>query len=333
MTSAADRARRQALVADIGGTHARFAIADLDSLAISDFAVFRVADYPSLSAAIAAYGPVLRRHRPVLAGFAVAGPLGAERIAMTNAPWSFTPAEIRHAAGVDHIHFVNDFEAVALSLPSLPPAALRQVGGGNPAEGATKAALGPGTGLGVGALVRSPSRWIAVPAEGGHVTFAPENAAELAIVEKLRASRGHVAVEDLVSGPGLVALYRILSGRASGPLAAPDIVAHAFARDDPFAEQALKLFVTWLGRFAGDIAMVFGARGGVYLAGGIPPKIIEALTTGMFRAAFEAKGRMAAYVAPIPIFVIMSEDAGLRGAAIALSAALAEGSTISGPRP
>ena len=180
--------------------------------------------------------------------------------------------------------------------------------------------LGPGTGLGVAALVDSPAGRVAVATEGGHVTFGAVNRDELALLRQVVPDPGYLGAEEILSGRGLVALYRALSGRTEGGFRAPDIVERALTNKDPLATRTLAQFVAWLGRFAADVALAHGARGGVYIAGGIAPNIVDAMVTGAFRAAFDNKGSHSAYVASIPIHVIKTgADAGLRGAAIALS--------------
>jgi glucokinase len=189
-------------------------------------------------------------------------------------------------------------------------------------ERATKTVLGPGTGLGVAGLAWSPAGWQALASEGGHVAFAVEDAREFAMLERLLGGRERLSVERVVSGPGLADVYRVLAelaGRqAPEPLQAPEVVQRALAGCDPVAREALERFATWLARFAGDAALFFGARGGVYIGGGIAPRMVDLLSAGAFRRAFEAKGRMRAYLAPIPAYVILAGDAALRGAAAAL---------------
>lgn len=314
---------RQAIVGDIGGTHARFAIADLDTLTLRRFVVFDNDRFGSLEMALRAYMASIP-DRPTLAGFAIAGPVVPGELRLTNRAWTFTRETLKAAAVVERLHVVNDFEAVALSLPHLADRDLHRLGGGEPVIDAPRVAVGPGTGLGVAGLVSAPSGWVALGTEGGHVSFPVSNARELAIVERIRGSDAHVSAEDLISGPGLVRLYRVLGGIAGQrvqPIAAPDIVSSAGSGADPVARDALDLFVGWLGRFAGDMALAYGARGGVYLGGGIAPKIIEWLDTDGFRKAFVSKGRLTSLLERIPIHVIMAEDAGLRGAAVALSMA------------
>jgi glucokinase len=320
---------RTALVADIGGTNARLAIADLATLQLTDPVSLRRAGFPSLEAVAEHY---LSRvaERPRAAAIAVAGPVTGDNIRLTNSPWSFGREEMRAALDLDDLLILNDFEALAHALPHLAPSELMQIGGGAPAEHAPKAVLGPGTGLGVAGLVWTPSGWVAVASEGGHISLAVEDAREFAVLERLTTGRERLSVERVVSGPGLADVYRALAEMAGQPEPAVDtpeaVVQRAAEGDDPVAEEAMERFAIWLGRFAGDAALVFGARGGVYLGGGIAPKLAGALTTGAFRRAFDAKGRMAAYVGAIPVYVILiGSRAALKGAAAALAARLRNG--------
>jgi glucokinase len=318
----------QAIVADIGGTNARFALADLETLALSEQANFVCADHASLADAIASFLKPLGA-APRHAAIAVAAPVTGESIRMTNSPWSFSRAEFRADAGLENLLVLNDFEALALSLPHLAHEGLTQIGGGAPLPRGAKVVLGPGTGLGAAGLVWSPSGWIAVPGEGGHVTLASPHADQFALVERLSLGRDHVSAERVLSGPGLVELYKAVAAYRGGKAeerGPGEIVDGALAKSDPYAVEALAHFVVWLGRFAGDAALFFGARGGVYLGGGIPAKILNLLTDGDFRDAFEAKGRMRSFLSPIPIYVIGIDNAALTGAAAALSDAVRSGS-------
>jgi glucokinase len=260
--------------------------------------------------------------RPTFASLAVAAPVGGDIASLTNLAWTFTRDELQAAAGAKGLLLLNDFEALALSLPQLSAGDLHRIGGGEPEAGGSKAVLGPGTGLGVAGLLSTPSGWTAIASEGGHVSFAPETAEELAIIENLIPGARHLSAERLISGPGLVRLYGRLAemrGRSAEMRAASQIAQAAFAGADPSAAEALERFVLWLGRFTGDIALVFAARGGVYLGGGIAPKILPALSRGAFRKAFESKGRMEPVLRSIPVNVITATDAGLRGAVAALA--------------
>lgn len=314
---------RLGLVADIGGTNARFALADLASHKLTQFERFSAAQFPSLAAAAEAYLAHIDV-RPRSACLAVAAPVVGESIQLTNSPWAFDRDGLRAGLGLDSLRVINDFEALALALPRLQAPELHRIGGEVPAPRAPKVVLGPGTGLGVAGLVWSASGWRAVESEGGHVAFAVEDAQEFAMLERLLIGRQRLSAERVLSGPGLEDIYRVLADlRSAGAprLKAAEVVERAVADSDAIAVAALERFVVWLGRFAGDVALVFGARGGVYLGGGIAPRILAALSTGAFRQAFEAKGRMAGFLAPVPVHVILAKDAGLKGAAVALSMA------------
>jgi glucokinase len=315
---------REAIVADIGGTNARFAVADLSTLDLSHISQVLCAAHPTFAAAFSSYLAELPGPLDHVA-IAVAAPVTGEDIHLTNSPWSFAKHELCRAAGLKDVLVLNDFEALALSLPHLARAEIHQIGGAAPEDHATKLVLGPGTGLGVAGLVWSGERWIAVPGEGGHASLGAHDERELALLERLRKGRSHLSAERALSGPGLAALYQAIAasyGEGPAELEPNDVLMRALSGEDRIAVEALDVFMTWLGRFAGDAALLFGARGGVYLGGGIAPKIASALSSGAFRAAFEQKGRMVAYLAPIPVYVILAGFATLKGAAAALGAVL-----------
>lgn len=314
----------RAVVADIGGTNARFALADLATFTLSEVHHVPCAGHPSLAAALGDYLGRLGEP-PDHAAIAVAAPVTSEGVQLTNSPWSFSRDELRRSAGLRRVHVLNDFEALALSLPHLAANEVHQIGGDEPSAHGAKVVLGPGTGLGVAGLVWSGTGWVAVPGEGGHVSLGAQDARELELTERLRKGREHLSVERALSGPGLSELHRAVAAQQGDKiedLAPNEVVSRALSEEDPVADEALDVFVAWLGRFAGDMALVFGARGGVYLGGGIPPRIRDSLSEGAFRQAFEAKGRMGAFLAPIPVYVILAELAALKGAAAGLRAAL-----------
>ncbi len=310
----------QALVADIGGTNARFALADLATLELSHVGRSRCAAQPSFAAALSTYLagiPV----SPARAAIAVAAPVLGEEVHLTNSTWSFTKRELCRMAGFERLLVLNDFEALAYSLPHLGARDLRPIGGGEAEPQAPKLVLGPGTGLGVAGLVWSGSGWIAVAGEGGHVSLGARDGRELALLERLRQDRAHLSAERVLSGPGLASLYRAVAasrGQTAGDLEPNDILERGLAGEDEIAAEALDFFIVCLGRFAGDAALLFGARGGVYLGGGIAPRILPLLTRGSFRDAFAHKGRMTAYLETIPVYVIVAEFAALKGAAEAI---------------
>ena len=317
-----DALAREAIVADIGGTNARFAVADLATLELSHTSQTLCVAHPTFTAAFCAF--LAELSAPLdRAAIAVAAPVTGEHINLTNSPWSFAKHELCRAAGLKDVLVLNDFEALALSLPHLARADLYQIGGRAAEDHATKIVLGPGTGLGVAGLIWSGNRWIAVPGEGGHTSLGAHDEHELALLERLRKGRSHLSAERALSGPGLAELYQAIAasyGESSTELQPSDVLVRALSGEDRTAVEALEVFVIWLGRFAGDAALLLGARGGVYLGGGIAPKIALALSSGAFRAAFEQKGRMTAYLLPIPVYVIHSDFATVKGAAAALSA-------------
>ena len=325
----------RALVADIGGTNARFAMADLDTLELTSMRQFRCEEQPDLGSAALDYVRSLQE-RPRFAAIGVAAPVVGGEITFTNSPWRFAKSELRTALGLDGLLILNDFEALALSLPHLKSEELHRIGGGDAPPLATKAVLGPGTGIGVAGLQWSGSGWTAISGEGGHIALAAQSPDEFALVDALRAGRERVSVERALSGPGLADLYLAVAatkGHSVELLQPSEVVERALRRADPLAVETLSMFVAWLGRFAGDVALMFGARGGVYLGGGIAPKIREMLSEGAFRAAFEDKGRMRSYLAPVPVYVILDATAALKGAAAALCTALAqEGGALVAPK-
>lgn len=314
-----------ALIADIGGTNARFALADLATLDLTEIRQFRVSDFPGLNEVAAAYLRDINEH-PRIAAVAVAAPVVGDEIRLTNSPWVFSRSELSRALDLDTMLVMNDFAALAQSLPYLRTESLRQIGGTTPPPHATKLVLGPGTGIGVAGLVWSGTDWIAVPSEGGHLTLATNNAREVELADRLRAGKSRLSVERAVSGPGLVGLYAAIAashGQTVQPPSTNDVMIRGMVGADPIAVEALQTFIRWLGAFAGDAALMFGARGGVYIGGGIAPRIADALAAGPFRQAFEGKGRLSGFLAPIPIYVIPAEFATLTGAAVALRASLA----------
>jgi len=316
------------LVADIGGTNARFAMIDLDDLVVPRFETYPCANFKSLAEAAATFVKDTGA-KPKVAAFDIAGPVSGNRGLITNLSWSMTTEELAAATGAKSVLLLNDFEALALSVQLMTATDLRQIGGGAPVERATKGLVGPGTGLGVGGLVWSASRWMPIPGEGGHTSFAAESAEEIELLSTVAKRFDHFSNERVVSGPGLVNLYVCFAARRGITLkervGANEITRRALANEDPIANEALDFFATALGRVAGDTALMLGARGGVYLGGGIPPKILDFLAKAEFRRAFESKGRLTPFLQPIPVYVMLARDAGLRGTGVALRTALAEG--------
>lgn len=297
------------LIADIGGTNARFALAGPDREPRHPL-VLPCAEFAGPDEAAAAY---LRRVapgcRPARAAFAVAGPVAGDTVAMTNHVWRFSIEAVRESLGLASLQVVNDFTAVALAVPLLRPEHRVAVGGeGAPMAGTPIGVIGPGTGLGVSALVpREGGGWTTLAAEGGHVTMAPVDEREDAVLSWLRGLYGHVSAERVVSGPGLVNLYSALCELEDvepEPLGPDQITHRGLKGENPLCAEAVRLFFAMLGTVAGNLALTLGARQGVYIAGGIVPRFVEALKASRFRERFEAKGRFRGYLAPVPTHVV-----------------------------
>lgn len=340
MTRAADAVAARAtpgaqpcLLADIGGTNARFAWTDQHDAPPRDVQVLPVAAHADLAAAARAYllrlqGERSARGQPFAAVqqavFAVAASITGDAVDFTNSPWSFSIAALRQALGLQSLLVINDFEALALALPQLAASQQRALGGPPPQpyaqapRGTLLAVLGPGTGLGVGAVLRTGQGWQALPAEGGHVTLAAADALQAEVIACVRRSHAHVSAERLLCGPGLprlqAALATVLGAPQPGPLTPADIVAAA-EQGDTLAGRTLDLFIAFLGGFAGNLALTLGARGGVFIGGGLVPRFAKRLEAAGFRGHFEAKGRFAAYLAAVPTLLITDPLAALGGAA------------------
>lgn len=284
----------RALLADIGGTHARFAIGEGPPLTLP------VAAFAGLEEAIAA---ALARLGPAeTAVLALAGPVASGPVRLTNAPWVVDPAALAARFGFRAVRLVNDFLAQAEALPHLGPADLHPIGGGSAVPGAPMLVLGPGTGLGVAGYLPGPG--LAIATEGGHAGLAAEDEEQDRIVAALRALCGRAGAEEALSGRGLARLHAILAARQGAALPARDAAAVVAARDCPVARQAVRLFLELLAGFAGDLALAWGARGGVFLAGGILPRLLDRLDAAAFRARFEAKPPMRDFLAAIPLAVV-----------------------------
>jgi glucokinase len=322
-----------ALIADIGGTNARFALVDLVAATPQiEYAMsLRTADYASLQHAAEHY---LASHgvKPQRAALAVAAPVASDEIRLTNRAWSFSRSELQRSLGLRQLILLNDFGAVAWAVPTLNPADRVLLHGSDqlPLEGPVSV-LGPGTGLGVALLVGTQaSGWQVVETEGGHVSFAPLGDEEHCIARWLTARYGRTSIERLLSGAGLSHIDAALRGADSAPLTGQpsplrdpaDIVAAALDGHDVAARRALARFCAVLGSVAGDAALIHGARC-VTIAGGIVPRFIPFLRSSGFRERFLAKGRFAAHLETVSVQVITHPHPGLLGAAVALRQSLA----------
>ena len=318
-------ARPARVLGDVGGTNARFAWQAGDGAPLEHVVAVPTAAHPTLASALADYLHGIGKAAPPWCSIGIANPIAGDQIRMTNSHWSFSIEAVRLELGFERFVVINDFTALALAIPDLQPDELRQLGGGPVVAGAPLALIGPGTGLGVSGLVPSTEagRWIALQGEGGHVTLAPTSAREATVLAVLRARYGHASAERAVSGQGLEALHaalRAVDGLPRGDaLSAADISERGLAGADPTCAEALDLFCAFLGNVAGNLALTLGARAGVYIGGGIVPRLGAAFATSRFRACFEDKGRMRDYLTPIPVFVIHAEvSPALLGAARAL---------------
>jgi glucokinase len=300
------------LLADIGGSKSRFALANSagrperilimenDTVADLDAAVCRYLDETGAS--------------PRAATMAIAGPIDGEEVALTNRAWRFRRGEFAQRFGFSQLRIVNDFEAIAWALRNLAPTETRPLGKPVPPRDGVKVVLGPGTGLGVAALLPADGRWHVVASEGGHASFGPQAADEVEVFSRLWKACGHVSAEAVLSGPGLVRLARALDPQADSH--APEtIVAGALARE-PSALAATRLFVRLLGRFAGGLALTFKALGGVYIAGGVAGGLGPLLDEPQFRAAFEAHPPYQTLLETIPTLLMTCEEPGLIGCGV-----------------
>jgi glucokinase len=319
-----------ALVGDVGGTNARFALVDpfRDATRLFSAASLRCADYPTPAEAIADFiGRAGLGRLPSFAVIAGAGPVREGVIHMTNLAWTLSEADLRRQ-GFLSARLLNDYAAAALAAPLLDFHDAPCLGGpAVAAEQETIAVLGAGTGFGVSALARDGLGEAAMATEGGHVGFAPCDEVEIDILRRLQARFGRVSVERILSGSGISLLHEVLGeidGRPRPPLQPPAITAAALGGEAD-ALATMNRFCAILGSVAGDMALAFGARGGVFVSGGIAPAILDILKAGGFRARFEDKGRFRDYLHDIPTRVIVRPHAALLGAADALRRQLRAG--------
>lgn len=296
------------LIADIGATNARCALLDARgritrSDTVRDTAFGNLEDV--LTHFLAADGT-----EPERAALAVAAPVTGDEISMTNIGWQFSQRALRRALGVDRLTVLNDFEALAYALPRLESADCHRVGNGTAEHGAPMAAIGPGTGLGVAVTTPHASEWVVIGGEGGHVSVPALSETEAAVVADHADANGHCSAERLLSGDGLVRIHTTLSKRAGIRARAPDAaeITEQALKGNELAEQTYAVFFGLLGTVAGNLALTVGARGGVFIAGGIVPRVIDVLERSAFRERFVAKGRYRSYLDAIPTSVILAEN-------------------------
>jgi len=313
------------LLADIGGTNARFAFVEPDNPLPQPIANYAVEDFPSFDGVLnqlEADWLALQSQNAVLerACLAVAAIPEQREISFTNNAWRFTADTVATRLGCEHISIINDFAAVARALPALTADHLEAIGGGQARPQKPMVAIGPGTGTGVASVVFDRAGApIVLAGEGGHVDFAPITDIEAKILSRLRAQFGRVSIERLLCGAGIMNIYRALSEIRDMPVThlTPEAVGAAAQQgDDSLASETMNTFFSVLGSAAGNLALTLGARGGIYLAGGISPRYIDLLRKSDFRARFLAKGRFADFNGEIATFVVTHPDPGLLGAAM-----------------
>ncbi|MDO8653259.1 MAG: glucokinase [Undibacterium sp.] len=315
---------RPRLIADIGGTYARFAL-ETGRGEFERIVSFRCADYPDFHSAVTAYLHTVAPAHVEHAAVAIANPVDGDQVSMTNYHWKFSIEQMRLQLGLDTLVIVNDFTALAMAVPRLDAHDVRQIGGGDSSKQSVIGLLGPGSGLGVSGLIPAGDGWISLGSEGGHSSFSPCNEQEIAVLRFAWKSFEHVSFERLLSGPGLELMYRALAeyaGVAGADLTAPEITQRALDQSDPVCLATLDVFCSLLGTAAANLAVTLGALGGIYIGGGIVPRLGAYFDQSPFRARFEQKGRFSAYLAAIPTYVITAEQATFMGVSAILEAQL-----------
>ena len=321
------------LLADIGGTYARFALETRPG-EFRHMASLRCADHADFHAAVSAYldglqipnaGSTPLSQQIAHAAIAIANPVEGDRVRMTNYHWQFSIEEMRQRLGLETLVVVNDFTALAMALPRLAPGDVRQIGGGEARMPNVIGLLGSGSGLGVSALIPAGDGWISLGSEGGHAAFAPRDEREIIILRHAWKQFEHVSFERILSGPGLELIYRALAeaaGVTAEELSAPDITQRALEASDAVCVDTLEVFCALLGTAAANLAVTLGALGGIYIGGGIVPRLGAYFDRSQFRTRFEDKGRFRDYISAIPTFVITAEHATFKGASAILEAQL-----------
>ncbi len=319
------------LVADVGGTNARFGTVSGPGAEVEDVRVLPVAAHAGPAAAVRHYLAERSGPAPQSMAMALATPVHEDRIALTNGAWDFSRRSTQAELGLQTLLCLNDFEAQALSLPRLRAHQLRPWGDAPVAAqevpvGTVLAVIGPGTGLGVGGVVRAPGLWLTLPGEGGHATLAPGDDFESEVLRHARREFPHVSAERFLSGIGLPVLCRSVAaalgqGEVVHELPTEQIVARGLAGESAACSRTLDLFCAMLGGFAGSVALTLGSRGGVFIGGGIVPRLGERFFQSEFRARFEAKGRFQPFLSGIPTALITDTLAALSGASLALEQA------------
>lgn len=297
------------LMADMGGTNIRFARGDF--LHIGPVQKYKCAEFASFQEALRTFekqtGPLPDRF--VLG---VPGPVFGDELFFVNNPWRFKISEIKHAFSFKEMKVYNDFQASSMAIPFLSDKDVEQIGGGQVVLRRPKVVIGPGTGLGIGIVIPTKNGWESIESEGGHVTLPAQNEAEFDIIRKVSQTYGHVSAERLLSGAGLSLLYEMLDGSKDVP---PEEIVEMAEQGQPLALKAINMMFSWLGVVAGNLALMMGAWGGVYISGGIirQPGVLELFRKSGFRASFENKGRRQSYMEQIPTFAVTLHDTAFIG--------------------
>lgn len=319
MAKVRDNTDSQSVMADIGATNIRFARL-MSSGATGPIVKFAVADFPDFTAALDHFLNHEGGPRPLKLCLAIAGPVLGDKVKLTNAPWHFSIRQLKQQMNLKRLAVVNDVEALAAALPYLEPGDTIPVGGKTDRQSArsSMAVLCPGTGMGIAGLRTMNRGWRPIASEGGHTGLSPFTDRELAVWQVLRARHGRVTVERVLSGPGIVELYHALAsleGQTPESVRPEEVVSMALNSENPLAFETIEMFCDWLGDVAGDVALMYLALGGVYLAGDILLSILEILKNSRFRERFENKGRGNGVVVHIPTFMITNKYPVLLGCA------------------
>jgi len=307
------------LIADVGGTNIR--LATVSNSTIENIECFKCGDYESLETIVAHY--IDKNELQINdACFGIAGPVVGDMFSMTNLGWSFSGASVKEALGINNVHFINDYTAIAMSLASLSTEQLTTIHQGQQDVDAPRVVCGPGTGLGVAQLVKANGFYQCISGEGGHSDFAPTDRRQLKLLEHLMTRFEHVSIERLLSGQGIVNIYQSLAfidGIETQALDASQISLAYINKNDSLCIETMEIFYSTLAQYLGNMVLASGAFGGVYIAGGIMPRLIDVLDKSAFVQAFSRKGRFSAYVLKAPIYLITEPQPGLIGAQVYLS--------------
>lgn len=317
------------LIANIGATNARFAL-ETSPGRLEQLRTFRCDDYAGIVELCNAYLATVEGALPMHAIMAVANPIEGDLVRMTNRDWRFSIEETRRALGLHTLLAVNDFMAMAMALPRLPETQRQQIGGGTPRPDGVIGLIGASTGLGVSALIPNGERWLALPSEGGHVSFSPSNETELTVLRHAWRRWPHVSAERLMSTSGLMLIHEALALESGAPTdagATPDadtLIRRALADEDALCRRVLNCFCEMLGTMAANVAITLGATGGLYVGSAIVRQIGDFLAQSGFRRAFENMGRYAEFAASVPTYLVLTDQLALLGAAEILRTHLRE---------